>query len=155
MLIRHRLARLLAAAIALTASVGGIQAAQAQTAEAHSVEPLGFPFGLWRNPKDTVHIDIRPCGPAACGYVVWASAKAEADVKRAGDGPLIGSQLFKDFFPIGRDVWRGKVFVPDLRMTFSGTASPADAGGLKARGCLLGAYLCRSQLWLRTVARTD
>src|SRR5438067_525501 len=36
-------------------------------------------FGVWRNPKDSVHVEIRPCGASACGYVVWAAAHAQAD----------------------------------------------------------------------------
>ncbi len=155
MFARLQLARLLAAAVVMTVPVTWVQAAAAQTVEAHPIEGAGFPFGLWRNPKDTVHIEIRPCGQAACGYVVWASAKAEADVKRAGDQPLIGSQLFRDFTPIGGDAWRGKVFVPDLRMTFSGTAKPVEGTGLRARGCLVANYICKSQIWLRTTPRAD
>jgi uncharacterized protein (DUF2147 family) len=141
MLLTSSLRRASAAALLLAWSATG---AWAQAGDA-----AGFPFGVWQNPRDTVHIDIRPCGAAACGYVVWASPKAEADVQRRGGQPLLGSQLFKDFTPIGKDVWRGKVFVPDMRMTFSGAASPVDTTGLKARGCLIGNYLCRSQVWRR------
>jgi uncharacterized protein (DUF2147 family) len=124
-------------------------------APARAADALGFPFGLWRNPKDTVHIEIRPCGAAACGYVVWANAKAQADARRGGTDPLVGLQLFKDFTPLGKDVWRGKVFVPDLRMTLTGTAAPAEGPGLKARGCLIGNYFCKTQVWRRAVEPSD
>ena len=108
-----------------------------------------FPFGIWRNAKDTVHVDVRPCGSLACGYVIWATPKALADAKKGGGPELLGSQLLKDFTPLGDDVWRGKVFVPDLGMTFSGTARPVDGDGLKARGCLVAGVVCRSLIWRR------
>src|SRR5688500_12465270 len=78
-------------------------------------------FGLWRNPKNSVHVDIRPCGGSACGYVVWASPKAQADARKGSGRELVGMQLLRDFAPTGRN-WRGKVFVPDLNRTFTGSA---------------------------------
>ena len=115
----------------------------------------GFPFGVWQNPKDSVHIEIRPCGASACGYVVWATPKAQADSERAGTPKLVGSELFRDFKPLGEDVWQGKVFVPDLRMTFSGTARPSDGGFLRARGCLISNYICKTQIWRRIADKAE
>ena len=43
-------------------------------------------YGRWKNPKNSVHVDIRPCGESACGYVVWAltpAAHASNDRHRA------------------------------------------------------------------------
>src|SRR5438067_7907622 len=98
-------------------------------------------FGVWRNPKNTVHVDIRACGASACGYVVWASAKAQADARRGSGQELIGLQLLRDFAPAG-DGWRGKVFVPDHNLTLTGAARPLDAGHLEAKGCLLRNLVC-------------
>lgn len=105
-------------------------------------------FGVWRNPKNSVHVDIRPCGASACGYVAWASANAQADARRGSGKELIGLQLLRDFAP-GKDGWRGKVFVPDLNRTLTGTARLLDAGHLEAKGCLLGSVLCKKQVWTR------
>jgi uncharacterized protein (DUF2147 family) len=105
--------------------------------------------GIWRNPHNTVHVEIRPCGDAACGYVVWASEQAIADARKGGTENLIGLQLFRDFVQDKDGAWRGKVFVPDLNVTFSGAAVPLDPDTLRAKGCLLGKFLCRSQIWRR------
>jgi uncharacterized protein (DUF2147 family) len=105
-------------------------------------------FGVWRNPKNSVHLDIRPCGASACGYVVSASANAQADARRGSGRELIGLQLLRDFGPV-KDGWRGKVFVPDLNLTLTGSARLLDTGHLEARGCLLGSVLCKKQVWTR------
>src|SRR4051794_17632442 len=70
-------------------------------------------LGVWRNPKNSVHVEIRPCGASSCGYVVWASPTAQADARRGSGRELVGMQLLKDFSPTAHG-WRGKVFVPDL-----------------------------------------
>ena len=104
--------------------------------------------GVWRNPKNSVHVELRPCGAGKCGYVVWASAKAQADARKGGSENLVGLQLLRDFTPDKSGAWRGKVFVPDLNATLSGTAELISADALRARGCLLK-IICKSQIWSR------
>jgi uncharacterized protein (DUF2147 family) len=109
-------------------------------------------FGTWKNPKDSVHLEIRRCGPGeACGVVVWASAKAQADALKGSGQPLVGSTLFRELKPGEDGVWRGKVFVPDLNKTFSGSAKVVE-GALQAKGCFIGNLLCKSQTWRRVAA---
>jgi uncharacterized protein (DUF2147 family) len=80
--------------------------------------------------------------------VIWATAKAKADVLKGSGQTLIGLTLFRDLAPRdGR--WSGKVLIPDLNMTFSGTAERTDATTLRAKGCLIGVILCKSQIWTR------
>lgn len=105
-------------------------------------------YGVWRNPKNTVHLEIRPCGESACGYVVWASPKAQADAKRGSGRELVGQQLFRNFEPENGS-WRGKVYVPDHNLTVPGTVRALDAQHLEAKGCLLGRFGCKRQVWSR------
>jgi len=106
-------------------------------------------FGLWRNPKDTVHVEIRNCGPSACGVVVWASPKAQQAARKGSGKELVGLQILRDFARRGDDIWRGSVFVPDLNLTLSGTARLVDEDRLEAKGCLVGGLFCKSQVWYR------
>lgn len=106
-------------------------------------------FGIWSNPQGSVHIKAHPCGTSMCGTVVWANAKAQQDARKGGTASLIGAQLFRDFVHERDDVWRGKVFVPDIGKTFSGTVTVIDARTLKGSGCLLGGIVCKSQTWTR------
>lgn len=105
--------------------------------------------GIWRNPRDNVHLELRPCGAYLCGYVVWASDAATTSTRRRSKTELVGKQLMRDFSPGDGRIGRGKVFVPDLGMTFSGTAERLDAHTIKARGCVVGNLICKSQLWTR------
>jgi len=136
--VKHRILAL-TAAVALSPTL-----ASAQT----DISAVGV-FGVWRNPKDSVHLEIKTCGAATCGFVVWANAHAQEDARKGGTPNLVGAQLLRDFTPQKNGAWRGKVFVPDLNMTFSGTAEVLDANRLKAKGCVLINVLCKSQVWTR------
>lgn len=116
---------------------------------AAAAQPAPGVEGVWRNPKNSVHVNIKPCGQKLCGLVVWASPGAQEDARKGGTDNLIGLQLLRDFGPEKPGVWKGKVFVPDLKATFSGRAELIDANTLKARGCLLAGVLCKAQTWRR------
>ena len=106
-------------------------------------------FGVWRNPGNSVHVRIEPCGAQMCGVVVWANDKAKADAHKGGTDPLVGLRLFESFVEDSPGVWRGRVFVPDIGKTFSGTVSVVNADRLIGRGCLLRGIGCKSQEWTR------
>ena len=103
----------------------------------------------WRNPSNSVHVRIDPCGGAICGTVTWASDKAIADARRGGTGQLIGTRLFRDLKPSGNGKWSGKVFVPDIRQTFSGTIQFQGGDKMVGKGCVLFGIVCKSQTWSR------
>jgi uncharacterized protein (DUF2147 family) len=103
----------------------------------------------WRNPSNSVHVRIDKCDGQLCGTVTWASAKAQADARRGGTENLVGTRLFRDLEPAGAGKWRGKVFVPDIRKTFSGTLSFADSNTMIGKGCVLFGVICKSQTWSR------
>jgi uncharacterized protein (DUF2147 family) len=109
----------------------------------------GSIYGVWRNAKDAVHISIRPCGQNACGTVIKANAKAQADARKAGTEQLVGLQVFRNLKQDQDGTWKGRVFAPDIGMTFAGTARVPDGDSLLARGCLIGGLICRSQTWFR------
>jgi uncharacterized protein (DUF2147 family) len=104
---------------------------------------------VWRNPQNSVHVRIDACGAGRCGTVIWANDKAKADSARGGTPNLVGTQLFRDFHQTSPQLWTGKVFVPDLNRTFSGTGTLVNANTLVARGCILGNIGCKSQTWTR------
>ena len=102
-----------------------------------------------RNPSNSVHVRIHPCGKSRCGTVVWANDKAKADSARGGTPNLVGTELFREFREVGPKVWKGKVFVPDLNRVFTGTGTIKDQNTVVARGCLIGKIGCKSQTWTR------
>ena len=102
-----------------------------------------------RNPQNSVHVRIHPCGKTRCGTVVWANAKAKADSARGGTPNLVGIELFREFREVSPRVWKGKVFVPDVNRVFTGTGTVKDKDTIVARGCLIGSIGCKSQVWTR------
>lgn len=114
-----------------------------------AAQPAATSFGVWRNPQNSVHVRAQPCGKYLCGVVVWASDKAKADAARGGTEELEGLILFRDFTREKAGQWRGKVFVPDIGRTFSGTITQLDAARLEGKGCLAGRVMCKSQIWTR------
>jgi uncharacterized protein (DUF2147 family) len=104
---------------------------------------------VWRNPQDSVHIRVHPCGNTRCGEVVWANDKAKADSARGGTPNLVGTQLFRDFKQDDAKVWKGKVFVPDMNRTFTGTITIKSDNTADVKGCLMGRIGCKSQTWTR------
>jgi len=107
------------------------------------------PAGIWANPSGSVHVTFAPCGRAICGRVVWASDKAKADALAGSGEPLVGSLLFRDFVADGAHRWAGRVLVPDIGQTLSGTIEQVDAKTLRGEGCLLAGFGCREQTWHR------
>jgi uncharacterized protein (DUF2147 family) len=81
--------------------------------------------------------------------VIWASAKAQKDAREGSGKELVGLTLFRDMVRTDDGTWRGKVFVPDVNRTFTGSARPLDGSRLQARGCLFANVICKSQTWVR------
>ena len=106
------------------------------------------PSGVWRNPANSVHVRIQPCGREMCGTVVWASERARQKARAAGTPNLIGAQLFRQFRAQGGDRWGGRVFVPDRARTVAGTMRVMGRNAVVS-GCLMGGLVCRSQTWTR------
>jgi uncharacterized protein (DUF2147 family) len=116
-------------------------------APAHSQKPRQE--NVFRNPQDSVHVRIHPCGKGRCGTVVWANDKAKADSARGGTRNLVGTELFREFREVSPKVWKGKVFVPDINKVFTGTGTIKDQNTIVARGCLIAGMGCKSQTWTR------
>lgn len=133
--------RLLAGAAGALLLVSGLSGA----VQAQGTDDLA---GVWRNPKNTVHVRIAPCGPNVCGTIVWASEQAQTKAAEAGNPKLLGTQIFREFKPQGPNAWKGRVFVPDMDRTFSGNLKLASQNAVVARGCVLG-FICKSQTWIR------
>jgi len=102
-----------------------------------------------RNPSNSVHVRVHPCGKSRCGTVVWANDKAKADSARGGTRELVGTELFREFREVSPKVWKGKVFVPDLNKVLTGTGTVKDQNTIVARGCLFAGMGCKSQVWRR------
>jgi len=114
-----------------------------------AVAEAAAPDLVLRNPSNSVHVRIHQCGNTRCGTVIWANEKAKRDSARGGTKNLVGTELFREFREVSPNLWKGKVFVPDMNKTFTGTATVKDHNLVVARGCLIGGIGCKSQTWTR------
>lgn len=128
-------------ALAALASLAAPSAAQS---------PFGSLSGVWRNMRDTVHLRVAPCGDAICGTVIWAAEQPKADTKNKTGRDLIGMQLFRDFTAAGTDAWKGKIYIPDMDSTASGTITLTDPNSITVSGCVFLGIVCKTQHWKRT-----
>ncbi|OYW21888.1 MAG: hypothetical protein B7Z43_09035 [Sphingomonas sp. 12-62-6] len=128
----------------MTTFVMAIAALLAAPAPAQAILP-----GTWANPSKSVHVAFKRCGPAMCGTIVWANAKAKADAARGGTNKLIGAVLFEKFVADGAARWRGAVFIPDIGQRVSGTITQENAKTIIGEGCLIAGLGCKSQRWSR------
>jgi uncharacterized protein (DUF2147 family) len=107
-------------------------------------------IGRWSNPKGTLAVQTGLCADGSlCGQIVWASAQAQADARDAGVAALVGTQLLQGYRPEGHGSWAGRVYVPDMGRSFSSRIRQTSAGTLSISGCLVGGFLCKSQVWHR------
>lgn len=111
--------------------------------------PSPSPRTAWINPYNDVKVETGDCGGKLCGWVVWATPEAEAEAREAGTANLVGTQLLYDYHPTGPNAWEGHVFVPDMGRRFYSTITKPDENTLKISGCILGGFICRSQIWHR------
>lgn len=135
-------------------ALGGIAMATAMLAGAAPVaraggDSLAATTGAWRNPGNSVHIRLQPCGgDKMCGIVIWASDKAKADARRGGTEQLIGANLLRDFREVAPGQYKGHVFVPDLNRIFSGQIK-LQGDSMIGKGCVLAGLICKQQVWTR------
>ena len=133
----------------LNKAMKGAVALAALSLLAAPADAASQPTGLWRNAKNSVHVKVAPCGGNLCGTVIWASDKAKAKARKAGTPRLVGAQLLKDFREVKPGVWKGKVFVPDVGRTFTGTLTATGNGRMAATGCAVAGLFCKSQSWVK------
>lgn len=105
--------------------------------------------GAWHNDDNSVAIRIDSCGGGLCGTVTAANATAISDARGGGTPHLIGTSLFEGYRRDGPNHWSGTVFVPDLGHRFSSHITMIDRDHARVAGCLLGRFVCQSEIWQR------
>ena len=105
--------------------------------------------GRWTNPKRSVVIEVGRCGPAWCGTVVWATAKAQANARKGGTENLVGTRILSGARPDGRGGYKGRAFVPRRNIRSSATMRQVGPNTMVVEGCALAGLLCKEQRWTR------
>ena len=138
--------RVMLAVVSLMAASGAL------AADGGKPPAAGDPvIGKWSNPRGTLAVETAPCtgGTTLCGAIIWASQEAMSDARDAGITKLIGTQLLSDYRRTSQTSWSGTVYVPDMGRSFSSRIKQTTPHELTISGCLIGGFLCKSQVWHR------
>ena len=108
--------------------------------------------GQWTNYKRNVVVQVERCGPAYCGRVVQASAKAQEKARKGGTPKLVGTEILTGLKPIGDGRYRGKAFVPKRNIHATATVRQLSANVMQVSGCVLGGLLCDNEKWTRVTS---
>jgi uncharacterized protein (DUF2147 family) len=100
------------------------------------------PTGIWMNDTGRGAIEIKNCGKALCGNVVW--------VKSAADQSGCGKQILGDVAPVGGGTWdNGWIYSPEKGRKYDVEITPLSNGKLKVMGYAGMKFLSKTMIWTR------
>jgi len=107
-----------------------------------SASAASDPTGIWMNDTGRGAIEIKHCGDALCGNVVW--------VRNAADANGCGKQIIGNVAPVGGGHWdNGWIYSPEKGRKFSVELTPLDNGTLRVTGYAGFKFLSKTMIWTR------
>jgi hypothetical protein len=101
--------------------------------------------GVWINDTGRGAVEIKPCGKALCGHVVW--------VKDTNDTKGCGKQIIGDVESSGNGVWDGGwIYSPEKRRNYDVELKPLTDGTLRVVGYMGTKLFSRTMIWTRAPA---
>ena len=103
------------------------------------------PSGVWINDTGRGAVEIKPCGAALCGHVVW--------VKDGADTKGCGRQIIGDASSAGGGRWdNGWIYSPEKRKNYDVELTPLKDGTLRVMGYAGTKLFSRTMIWTRAPA---
>jgi uncharacterized protein (DUF2147 family) len=103
------------------------------------------PTGVWMNDTGRGAIEIKPCGAALCGHVVW--------VKDPTDTKGCGRQIIGDAAKVGAGVWdNGWIYSPEKKQKYDVELKPLSNGTLQVTGYAGMKMFSKTMIWKRAPA---
>lgn len=101
--------------------------------------------GVWMNDTGRGAIEIKPCGNALCGHVVW--------VKDGSDAKGCGRQIIGDATRMGGSTWgNGWIYSPERKRRYDVEFKPIDDGKLRVIGFAGSKFFSKTMIWTRAPA---
>lgn len=98
------------------------------------------PVGIWLDDTGRGAVEIKPCGNALCGNVVW--------VKSTSDTDGCGKQIIGDVTPAGSGHWdHGWIYSPEKGRKYDVELTPLSNGDLRVVGYAGLKFLSRTMIW--------
>ena len=112
---------------------------------AASAASAADPTGIWINDTGRGAIEIKACGNALCGNVVWV--KDTTDVKGCG------KQIIGNVVPTGGGLWdNGWIYSPERGRKYNVELKPLANGTLRVTGYAGMRFLSKTMIWTRAPA---
>jgi len=100
------------------------------------------PIGIWINDTGRGAVEIKQCGNALCGNVVWVKSESDADG--------CGKQIMGDVAPVGNGRWdNGWIYSPERGRKYDVELTPLANGNLKVVGYSGLKFLSKTMIWKR------
>ena len=107
-----------------------------------SASAASDPTGIWINDTGRGAIEIKQCGNALCGNVVW--------VKDAADAKGCGKQIIGNAAPVGGGRWdNGWIYSPERGRKYNVELQPLANGTLRVTGYAGLRFLSKTMIWTR------
>jgi hypothetical protein len=107
-----------------------------------SASAASDPTGIWINDTGRGAIEIKECGNALCGNVVW--------VKDAADAKGCGKQIIGNVAPVGGGRWdNGWIYSPERGRKYNVELQPLANGTLRVTGYAGLRFLSKTMIWTR------
>jgi uncharacterized protein (DUF2147 family) len=101
--------------------------------------------GVWLNDTGRGAIEIKPCGAALCGHVVW--------VKDGSDAKGCGRQIIGDARKVSGSVWdNGWIYSPERKKRYDVELKPLDGERLRVTGYAGSKFFSKTMIWKRAPA---
>lgn len=108
-----------------------------------SAHAASDPTGVWINDTGRGAIEIKPCGNALCGHVVWV--KDEADAAKGCGKKIIGEAKAS-----GGGRWdNGWIYSPERKKTYDVELKPLANGTLQVTGYAGTKLFSRTMIWTK------
>jgi uncharacterized protein (DUF2147 family) len=105
----------------------------------------GDPTGVWINDTGRGAIEIKNCGSALCGHVVW--------VKDQSDTKGCGRQIIGNAAKVGNGVWdNGWIYSPEKKQKYDVELKPLPNGTLQVTGYAGTKFFSKKMIWKRAPA---
>jgi uncharacterized protein (DUF2147 family) len=110
-----------------------------------AAQAAGDPTGVWFNDTGRGAIEIKPCGGALCGHVVW--------VKDPTDTKGCGRQIIGSAAKVGAGVWdNGWIYSPEKKQKYDVELKPLANGKLQVTGYAGTKLFSKTMIWTRAPA---
>lgn len=116
--------------------------AAAITFSAASAQAAPSPKGVWMNDTGRGAIEIKSCGNALCGHVVW--------VKATGDEKGCGKQIIGEAQPTGGGRWdNGWIYSPEKKRRYDVELTPLSETRLRVVGYAGTKFFSKTMIWTK------